>query len=281
MTTAARDLSNTDGEPISLYEFSRRTVPTLTDVPLTTYYRYTSADRDITLGEVIYTAIPISDDGVKQSGDSVSDQLSVTMPANLHVPQLFTGNPPDDPIRLVVRRTHNGEADSFVAWAGTVGNAKRLDELKTALVCNTVSASLNRGGLRLSWQRGCPHALYDSQCRAAPTSFSTLGTITAIGAGILTVPAFDALADGWFNGGWVEMLESDGHTVRRGIVSHSGAGVLLLGSTRGFVVDAVVAGIAGCDRSANTCNSKFNNLPNYGGHVYLPGKSPFDGNPAF
>ncbi|MDG4870579.1 phage BR0599 family protein, partial [Guyparkeria sp. 1SP6A2] len=33
----------------------------------------------------------------------------------------------------------------------------------------------------------------------------------------------------------------------------------------------------GCDRTAATCNAKFNNLLNYGGFDFIPPKGPFEG----
>ncbi|EMM6324760.1 TPA: phage BR0599 family protein, partial [Pseudomonas aeruginosa] len=35
----------------------------------------------------------------------------------------------------------------------------------------------------------------------------------------------------------------------------------------------------GCDQLIQTCNDKFNNTANCGAVPFLPGKSPFDGDP--
>lgn len=281
MTSAARDLSNFDGQPISLYEFVRTTTPTLTGVPVVSTYRYTNADQDIVYGGNTYSAIPISDDGVRQSGEDVSDELRVTLPADTAVPILFVAAPPDDPVALLIRRTHYGESDSFLAWVGTVAMASRPDDLRAVLVCQTASADLNRGGLRMTWQRGCPHALYDGQCRADPGDFVVAGTIATVGGTSLTVTGFDAVGDGWFDGGWIEKIQNDGHVLRRGIVSHTGTSIALLGLSYGFEVDDEVVGFAGCNRTPTVCNDKFDNLSNYGGFPHIPGKSPFDGDPVF
>ena len=281
MTTDAQDLSNFDGVPITLYTFVRATTPTVSGTPVTTYYRYTSADRDVVVGADTYTAVTISDEGIKQSGDEVSDQLTVTMPASLPIPVLFLAAPPEDPIGLIIRRLHQGETDPFIVWAGSIGAVRRVDEITSTLICNTATASLSRGGLRMLWSRGCPHALYDGQCQANPLDFVTIGTITEVGGGLLEVPEFDALGNFWFNGGWVEKIDADGHAVRRAVNEHIDAWVRLLTTTYGFEVGDTVAGFAGCDRTASTCHTKFNNLSNFGGHPYLPGKSPFDGDIVF
>lgn len=281
MTTAARDLSNFDGQPISLYEFVRSTTPTITGTPYTTYYRYTNADQDIMYGGNTYAAIAISDDGIRQSGDEVSDQLSIRLPADLYVPQLFAIAPPDDPIGLSIRRMHYGETDAFLSWVGTVGLAKRESDLASVLVCHTASARLNRGGLRMTWQRNCPHALYDSQCKVDPGGFVVVGTIGAIAGLTIAATGFDLVGNGFFTGGWVEKVMPDGHVLRRGITGHFETAVALLGSAHGFEVGDVIQGFAGCDRSSAMCDIQFSNLANFGGHPYLAGKSPFDGDPVF
>jgi uncharacterized phage protein (TIGR02218 family) len=281
MSTAERDISNFDGQPISLYEFRRTTIPTTTGVPVTTYYRYTNADQDITFDGDVYTAITISDDGIKQTGSEVSDELRVTLPADSTIPDLFLVAPPEDPIHLTIRRTHHGETDAFLAWVGVVAQASRPDDLRAVLLGQTISSDLNRGGLRMVWQRGCPHALYDSECRADPADFTIAGTVAAVSGTTLTVTGFDSVANEWLNGGWVEKLDGEGHALRKAIVSHTTTLVEVLGVTYGFEVGDLVQGYAGCNRTPTDCADKFDNLSNYGGHPYLAGKSPFDGDPVF
>lgn len=281
MTAAARDLSDFDGQPVTLYEFRRTTTPTNTGVPYTSYHRCTNADSDIVYGGNTYTAIAISDDGVRQRGDEVSDQLQVTLPADFYVPQLFIAAPPDDPVHLIIRRSHYGETDAFIAWVGTVVSCRRDSDIQATLACHTADTAANRGGLRLTYQRACPHALYDTQCGADPGGFVLAGTLSAVSGLTLTSTGFGAVGDGWLNGGWAEKVGADGHVVRRAITDHVGNVVTVLGTTYGFEVGDSVTAYAGCDRSADTCNVKFDNLRNFGGFPFMPSKSPFGGDPVF
>ena len=281
MTVESRDLSNYDGEPVTLYEFWRRSVPTLTGVPVLTYWRYTSADRNYTLGSDLYTALAISDDGVRQAGDAASDQLTITMPASAAVPLLFVGSPPSDPIHGTIRRTHAGEADAFIVWTGLVGMVSRAEGIAASVVCNTLSATLDRTGLRLSWSRNCPHALYDTECRADPTGFYVTGTVSALTGAVVGASIFGSLPVGRLDGGFLEWIEADGHAERRGIVEHGGTNIRLLGTTDRITVGMTVYAFFGCNRTRAVCNAVFGNLVNFGGHAYMPDKSPFSGDLIF
>jgi hypothetical protein len=49
----------------------------------------------------------------------------------------------------------------------------------------------------------------------------------------------------------------------------------MLGLTDGMTVGDAVAIYPGCDRTPNTCQSKFNNLANDGSFSFMPGQTPF------
>lgn len=288
MTVAIKDASNYDGVPIMLYDFYRRSVPTLTGTLVETHWRYTSSDRDFVLDGNTYTASTIMDDGIRQSGSTVSDQLTVTMPYTARVPQMFVGSPPSDPIYCIIRHANEGETDSFIAWVGIVGMVSRAASqddnasLFASVVCNTVSATMDRTGLRLAWSRGCPHDLYGFECRAAPASFYATGTITALDGVSVTASAFATPPhSGTFLGGFVEWIDADGHAERMGIVGVSGSTLRLLGTTDRLTVSQTIYAFLGCDRSRTMCAGVFSNLTNHGGHAYMPDTNPFSGDLIF
>lgn len=281
MTVEARDLSNYGGEPITLYEFSRRSKPTLTGIEVVTVWRYTSADRDYTFGGHVYAAIPISDDGVRQSGNSNSDQLTIIMPASSKIPQMFVGSPPSDPINALIRRTHRGETDSFLAWVGVIGGVTRNDEIASSVVCNTIGATLDRSGLRLAYSRHCPHDLYGFECRADPTLHYAGDSIAGLTGDTIQATGFGTFESGELDGGWVEWIDEDGHAERRAIVNHDTVVVRIMGSTDRLIVGMTVYAFKGCDRTKPTCISRFDNLLNHGGHDYMPDNSPFSGDLIF
>lgn len=288
MTVSEKDVSNYDGAPIMLYDFYRRSVPTLTGILVETHWRYTSADRDFVLDDDTYTATAISDDGIRQSGSSISDQLTITMPYNTKIPLMYVGSPPSDPVYCIIRHANEGETDAFIAWAGIIGMVSRsastddTASLSAAVVCNTVSATMDRTGLRLAWARSCPHDLYGFECTVDPKLFYVTGVITALDGVNVTADALGSPpSGGTFLGGFIEWIDDDGHANRLGIIAFTGSTVRVLGTTDRLTIGQTFYAFLGCDRLRTTCNDVFDNAPNHGGHAYMPDTNPFSGDLIF
>lgn len=65
---------------------------------------------------------------------------------------------------------------------------------EATIICRTLLHSFLRTGLRLSWTRGCPHMLYDSECRVNPADFAHETEILAIESdGPITVASAGAI----------------------------------------------------------------------------------------
>lgn len=276
MTFSDRELSNFDGKPISLYEFTRGSLA----------WRYNTSDRDITLGvgvdAVVYEAVPVSDSGVHQSGQPSADNFEVTLPADAAVALLYRATAPTDRVWLKVRRMHHGDTEAPVTWVGSIAQATQRDEATAVLVCQSLVSSFEANGLRLTWQRSCPHFLYDGQCRADKAAFAVAATVVLLDGLSVQVSSVGGHAAGWFSGGMIEWVVEAEVLDRRMVETHvSGSILTLLGSTDGLTVGKAVTLYPGCNRTVQQCNEKFANLPNYGGVPHLPGKSPFDGSSVF
>ncbi len=275
MTFDSRERSVASGQPIRLYLFARGALR----------WAYCSADRDVAFQAVTYKAMPISDDGVRITGEASADVLKVTAPATLEVAQLFRGAPPSSEIELTVRDYHYGEADSStssqVVWVGSVSGVRWPQPDRAEIACESIGASMDRTGLRLTWERNCPFTVFDADCKADRASRAVSTTLTAITATTITAAAFSAKPDGYFAGGYVEWGVGAGELERRGVESHVGSVLTILGGTSGMAAGLAIAALPGCRQTAEYCNSEFNNLDNFGGIRHLPGKSPFDGQPMF
>lgn len=267
------EIGNTTGRPVFLYELTWGT----------TIWRYTSADRDVTHGGFTWTAVAISDEGVVQGASG--NEFTVHIPANLPIVTLFRSTPPASPVHLRCMRYHKDDPDleAITYWKGTVGNVKRKGIAKATIF--GLPTTLRRTGLRLCWERGCPHMLYDQDCKANPDNFKVATTISALTATTITVASIGAWAGERFAGGYIRW-EPAGYTAgtyeRRGIESFAGTTKFnIFGSTDRLQVGQAVTLYLGCDLTPETCQGVFNNLPNYGGFNFMPGKSPFDGDPVF
>lgn len=271
MTFDSKERSSYDGIPTMLYEFS------LAD----TYWRYAAGDASITLGGVTYSALAIASEGYSSSGNPDTDEMVVRLSAYADVTQIYVGTPPSDVVRLVIRTLHRGDTDAPVVWAGQVKSGRQVSTVEFAFTCNSILSTLNRNGLRLSWGRGCPHALYDRSCRVNPADFATAIEIEQVSGNTIVSSGFAGRADGYFSGGFIVFTSTLGAIERRAIKIHAGNAIALLGASDGLEAGMAITAHPGCDRVTATCEGKFNNLPNYGGFPHLPTKSPFDGDPIF
>lgn len=279
MSFNAVEISNQEGQPVALYKFQWGN----------TIWRYTSADRDISRVEggdtVTYTALAgLSDNGMIQGGDQGHD-FTVTAPNDIPLAGLYRGTPPSGSIYLTVRRKHASDDEAPVWWIGTVGNVKAVDAISVDIIGRTLTASFKRSGLRLSWQRSCPHILYDRGCKANPAAHGVAGTITAKDGVSITVSGATVGDESRFSGGFIRWLaDINGTYERRGIeqAGASGSGTFhLYGRPDRLDVGDTITLYPGCKHTPTACQDDFNNLANYGGFDFIPGKSPFDGTPVF
>lgn len=267
MSFAQKENSNYSAEPISLYEFTTETKS----------WRYCSDIDDFDLDGVIYTGSPVFDSGTSQSGEAEDDGITITIPRNSDFAAMFQGTAPAAEIWATVRRVQHGEQDAPIHWIGTVSSVKDVGSAKVEVICNILTASFNRNGLRLSWGRQCPHALYDRNCRVNKALYAVAVQVTAVNGNTVTAPGLGGNGDNWFTNGFFEWQLASGLMDRRPIEKQVGNVITVLGTADGVDIGDWIVAYPGCDRTTDNCLNKFNNLPNYGGVPHLPGKSPFDG----
>jgi hypothetical protein len=88
----------------------------------------------------------------------------------------------------------------------------------------------------------------------------------------VTIAAAGTKTNGWFNNGYLEKGEE-----RRMILSHTGTSLTLINFLSGLVPGDSVNLYAGCQRNADDCTRRFNNLVNFWGFPWIPTKNPFSG----
>jgi uncharacterized phage protein (TIGR02218 family) len=272
------------GQDVRLYEFTRQGF---------TWY-YNGGDRDITYNSQVYVSTAISDGGIKQKGDSISDDFVITLPSSLPIPVMFNGTPPSDLIKVVMRMLQYGDTVAPIMWLGYISGVKSKDEVASEITSNTQAASLQRKGLRMCYERMCPHALYDDQCGVATAAWALPAIVSEITGNSFTytfvTPGANASVvanPGCFTNGFFAWPINVSYSEQRAILLDNGgtpgiSGTLLtLNQTDGLTEGMTITLYPGCDRTPNTCLDFFDNIANYGGYPFMPGRSPFDGNPVF
>lgn len=260
------------GQPIRLYKFTRGVIT----------WAYNSSDRDVTYFGVIYKTLQggITDSGIRQTGQGDSDALEITAAADIEVAQLFRSVGPASPIEITITDIHAGDyTDAIIVYMGSINAVKFPAENRCTIICNTDDAGLDQTGLRLTWARGCPHTHYGRGCLVNREAYKVNGAIAALDGAGITVTAAAAFSDDYFAGGYIEWSVGSAQFDQRGIESHTGSNLVLLGGTSGLTLALDIALFPGCDHSIQTCKDKFDNVLNYGGHPHQPGYSPFDNSP--
>lgn len=270
MSFAARETSIASGQPIRLYEFVRG--------PLA--YRYTSADRDQVFGGNVFSAVAISDGGNQQTGEAQQEAFQIEAPTDIAVAQAFAIQPPSQRITLRVWNLHAGEPEPRLYWIGQITRCARPDATgKVAITCESIVAAMQVQGCRGMWQKACDHVVYDSECRADKESKRVTGHVVALTDNTLEITECGAFDDTYFAGGFVEFAIAGGLVERRMVVAHAGTVLTILGSTQPLALGDSVSAFPGCTNTPDICQSRFNNIANYGGIPGLPGKSPFAASP--
>lgn len=272
MSHDIRERSIADGAPIRLYKFKRGVIVWL----------YASGDRTITLGTEIYRALRggIIDDGIRRTGETSADRLKVTAPADLDVAQLYRNFPPSSEIELIIYDHHYGETTAQVAWSGSIETVQWPQLDRCQINCQTLMATLDVPGLRLTWERNCGAALFDRHCGINRDLWRVEMTIQSMTGATISSGGAAVYPDGWFAGGFVEWPIGQGEFERRSIETHLGSVLQIMGGTAGMPMAAVRV-YPGCNRTAAMCQSKFANLDNLRGDPNLMSKNPFNGNPVF
>lgn len=268
------EASTFSGRPIQLYEFT---------IDTKAWY-VTSADSEVSVGGRLYRVLGISDNGVSQTGEAQTDAFTLTVPITFDLISLFVNTPPINDV--VVRRARFHENDTEVAYnyVGFIINVNFTTPGVAVITCQTLSPTMQRNGLRLTWQRGCPYVLYDpTTCKVNKANHKlTTKVANAQGGQIAVTADLAAFGDHYYTAGFVEWVDRrTGGPNRRGIKEHIGNTITLLGRSDGIANGDDIFLYPGCARVATVCQGKFNNLPNYGGEPHIPGKSPFSGSPVF
>lgn len=253
-----------EGYPIELYLFKRG---------VSERYTMTSHDENITYESEVYQALQMERSKLEQTGEMQKSGINIKMQRDADILSNFVAFPPTEIMTLTIFRYHANDTPTpevVVSWRGRVLSATWKGS-EAILEAEPIFTSLKRPGLRRKYQSQCPHILYGGQCKVNNLLFQTMGTLTGVSNNTITSPAF-AVSSDYFRGGY---LQFDNRELRA-IIADDGAGTLTLNSFLGELeVGSIVDVYPGCGHDLGDCQSKFNNLLNYGGFPYVPGNNPF------
>lgn len=253
-------------DPVELYEF----------IFGDQTWRFTDGDAPYTHPDTSdeYTPEMISRGNIQQSEEDTSMNVDVTVDALNPVADFFrTPFLPSRHIWLTIYRTHRGSVSSpGILFRGLVGTAE-FENNTCKLTCISQKHAIGKRVPVQLVQKLCTNTLYDQRCKADPELFKITGTIVDIDGLTLTMDYVGTgHAVGYFDGGYIEKAGIPPATIRT-----DNAPTLLLMYNPGYVIGDLIEIFAGCDKRVLTCETKFNNVPNFQGFPFMPVKDPFAG----
>lgn len=268
--------TNHDARPVQLFDFNRGSQ----------HWRYARADQNIMFRGEEYVALSgVQESGVAQKASAEENDLSITVPADCEISQLYVSDTPSDRMFITIWIRDLNEPDSVSAgrmyWKGSVGGKGMGDNGGAKMNCQDLAVGFTRKGLRLSWERQCPNTLYDQECTVDPLQYQVTGSLLFAKGDNIGCAILGNFVDGYFSGGYCEWEIAPGIFQRRGIESHLNSGVTVIGGVSTLKEGDVVLFYPGCAHSIIVCDTKFHNKLNYGGVPNLKGDSPFSGNSVF
>ena len=269
MTYSVFDKSSANGQPVELLEIQYGEDDSQ-------IVRTTSGDRDVTVAGKLYQAFTTSRDSFDDEGNpDDAKQLTIKVPRDHPFILAFDQGEFPGMVAVRIKRLHLNDPDlgTFNMWSGRLVGVS-FEPPWMSLGCEKIATSLSRTGCRIRYMRQCPHTLYMPRCGVDNQAFKATSTVLNLSANKAEVTLSWLLSQqpGYYVGG---ILELGGAS--RFIIAQNGYTLTLSRPLLTLAASTKVDIYPGCDRLAATCNSKFNNLDNYGGFDYIPPKGPFEG----
>ena len=231
-------------------------------------WNFTSGDTPDTFGGDTYTPMAVSRTEVELKNEMSRANIELSFGMDNPVARRYLNSILDSQVTLTVWSKQ--DSTYLVIWKGRLSGVKP-DKTTIKLIFESFFTSLKRPGLRLRYQRSCPHTLYGPGCKLNKDAFAVAGTATSISGNTLVVAAASAQI---YIGGMIKAPDG----ILRFITGQSGTTLTLIRPIPSLVNGAAITLYPGCDRTRQTCKDRFNNLPNNGSFPFIPQRNPFTGN---
>lgn len=264
--------SNQNGSPLELYRFTAGA----------NVWALTSGPKEVVLNDVTYEPAAVARNDVELDAGDPPKNMEITLPQDATVVAQFIPYLPVIPVYVTVFRRHRDDPDGeyIISFFGVIASVGFSDS-RAVMACRPLNDVLNRLVPWQTFQATCNWALFSLGCGLDRESYRTEALVTAVAAtstisstlyrNVIESEAFDALADGWFDQGYV--VRSSGEI--RFISKHIGNALVLKFPFSDLQAGETVRAYPGCDRLRATCVGKFDNLPRFLGFDRIPTKNPF------
>ena len=267
MTYAEIETSEYGGAPVELFRFAH-------DADI---WCYSSGSVSVTHNSELYSPVSIGREGsISITGEPNKNELSIVMPQDMEVSQLYLNGSPERIVSVTVFRLHEPSGVYEIYWKGRIVSFN-WGPSDASAKCESIFSSIKRQGLRDRYTRSCRHDLYSTGggvCEVDKSEYAVACTVTAVsGTSIsFTVDDLTEYDDNYFTAGMVYFSGA-----WRFVLSHAEGTVTLMSAFSGLEVDDAITLYPGCDHTLAMCVERFNNVVNFGGWPWIPTKNPYEG----
>lgn len=236
-------------------------------------YRYTTAEVPVVFSGDTYTPIAAGRDDFKGATITDAAEMVLELPrTNGFVQDNAFGMPPQN-MTVQILRLQGAFYESW--WLGAV-SAFTVERDR----CKVRSPSILADALDMTIPSArvgpqCNRMLYSPGCdvdRDDPANKTTTTVVSSNGVFVL-VASVGGHVDDYFKPG-VFIHDADGE--RRLIIKQTGAQLELNARLRSISGGDAITLLRGCKHTIDACDG-FSNIPNFGGHPYVPKSNPFKG----
>ncbi|BGE84361.1 DUF2163 domain-containing protein [Methylosinus sp. 3S-1] len=248
---------------------------------------FTDHDRDLAFGDVVYRA----DSGLSATQAEASLGLSVgsgealgaLRSDGLSEADLFNGLYDGASVEIWLVDWSEVE-DRLLIDVATIGEVTRSEFAFSAELRSLAHLfDQPRGD---SFQRSCSADLGDARCKVdlSASAFRASGVVLGTASDAVTASLSQDFDDGFFTGGRLTFTSGANAGARARVKSHRRAAHVHL-TLWSPLAAAISPGdafdiVAGCDKRAETCRMKFDNLINFRGFPHMPGNDLVIGYPS-
>lgn len=259
-----------DNRPVELYDFVFAPGSSGTQ-------RVTSYTHDFVFNGLLYSkrVIKRGSLAVVNSQNNVPE-MTITMPVNDPIVQAYIGvGVAPQRTKVTITRFQQASQTSQQIWAGYIASCTVTHRDATFRI-----ASLADDGFRIPipsvvMSKLCNHVLYDAMCTVSRSGNASITTITSISPDRRTITvaslnSFIGEIESFYYGEFVHFGTTERRTIIPQLVAASPFTVALDVAlpTTVFVGDACII-YRGCNHSVATCQTKFQNVDNFGGHPHI------------
>ncbi|ENM5908638.1 phage BR0599 family protein [Vibrio mimicus] len=233
-------------------------------------WRFTSSHLDVMYQNELFKSVTISrDSSIEQSSDPLRGNTSFSVMAGTKLAELALNPPLNVAPKMTILRSENG-IEYLTVFAGRM-MAGKWDDGFVSVELEPLHTELQVTGLNETVTHLCRYSLGSRKCGRQLSAVTA--RVKSIQGDVITLES-PLPASSSYSFGRLQHEQSFYY-----IDTQLNQTQLKLLHLPEFKVRAGVSIVEGCDRTLQTCHSRFNNAINFGGAVNLPLKNPYTGDP--